>query len=87
MGEPDLEAAKTQLRIGAEALAGGRMADAERAFQDALSLSPGYAPANHNLGLIRLRRGDPSSALPYLEAAAQAMPSGTTFVALAECYD
>ncbi len=87
MGASDLEAAKTLLHTGAEALAEGRTADAENAFQEALRVAPGYAPANHNLGLIRLRRQDPDSALPYLEAAAQAMPSGTTYIALAECYD
>lgn len=87
MDTPDIEAAKDKLRTGAESLAKGRTADAEAAFQAALALAPGYAPANHNLGLIRLRRGDAALALPYLEDAARAMPSGTTFLALAECYE
>jgi len=87
VGTSDIDAAKSLLRSGAQALAEGRAADAETAFQTALQHAPGFAPANHNLGLIRLRRGDPASALPYLEDAAKAMPSGTTHVALAECYD
>ena len=87
MGDSETEAAKAKLRTGADALAQGRIADAEAAFQDALAILPGYAPANHNLGLIRLRRGDAQLALPYLEDAARGMPSGTTYIALAQCYD
>ena len=75
------------LRDGATALASGRIANAEKAFHAALAVIPGYAPANYNLGLIRLRQGNARDAEPYLSQAAQSMPSIKTYTALAECYE
>ena len=79
--------ADTLLKEGAKALADGLVADAVDAFQQALEILPNYAPANHNMGLIRLRQGKLAEAEDHLRRAAEDMPSVETFTQLGRCYE
>ena len=75
------------LREGATALASGHIEEAENAFRSALAIIPDYGPANHNLGLIRLRQGKAAEAEPFLSRAVHSMPSVATLMVLGECYE
>ena len=61
-------------RKGLTHLGAGRIAEAERLFRSVLKSDPHDAGANHGLGLVSLRRGQPRNALALLTAALQANP-------------
>ena len=81
------EQAKKLLQEGAAALAIGKIADAERAFNTALETIPNYGPANFNLGLVRLEQGKAVEAEPFVVSPAKAMPSVETYTLLGRCYE
>jgi len=46
-----------------------RYDEAETAFRKAIALNPRFPEAHHNLGLLRLKRGDPAGAAAFFEEA------------------
>lgn len=56
--------------LGTRYLAAGRLADAVRAFQQALTLEPSSPEATNNLGVALLQGGRATEAVPYLRRAA-----------------
>jgi tetratricopeptide (TPR) repeat protein len=52
----------------------GRLAEAERLYQEILGRDPGDARALRNFGVLHLQRNDPARALPLLAAATAADP-------------
>lgn len=71
-GQPDRIAFQMNLASAEEAIPG---ADPERSILDALSRAPNHAPALNALGVLRLKRGDPSAAAAAFERAAAADPA------------
>ncbi|HXZ09389.1 MAG TPA: tetratricopeptide repeat protein [Paraburkholderia sp.] len=52
----------------------GRHADAGKQYQTVLATYPGHPEANHRLGVVAIRLGQPAAALPYFEKALGAHP-------------
>lgn len=69
---PDSENAFTAL--GVAALSAQRLEDAELAFGRALVLNPKYVEAHHNLGLLRMRKGEWKAAAKAFEDALRYRP-------------
>jgi protein O-GlcNAc transferase len=62
------------VRKGLAHLDAGRVDSAERLFRSVLKSEPNNPEANHALGTLVVRQGQPQSALSYLSAALQADP-------------
>jgi len=57
----------------------GRYADAGKQYQAVLATYPGHPDANHKLGVIAIRLGQPAAALPYFEKALGAQPDNAQY--------
>lgn len=67
---PEIEEApsvEVLLERGNREAVGGRFPEAERAYEEALHLYPGYSQALFNLGVVRSRAGNVSGAIQALE--------------------
>jgi predicted Zn-dependent protease len=74
---PDHAGARFNLALAYAAL--GRLDDAERAFAEGRQLQPDNAAAHNGFGMMLRDRGEPTRALPYLEAAVAARPDQPEF--------
>jgi tetratricopeptide (TPR) repeat protein len=63
-----------EMQKGNEALAGGRLDEAQAAFEAVLAQAPNVAEAHHNLGLVYRRKGDLGRAEASFRKAAEAKP-------------
>ncbi len=63
--------------LGAAYERGGRLADAEKTYQNALELDPGYADVRVRLATILLRRGAAGEARDHAEQALRIQPNRT----------
>jgi tetratricopeptide (TPR) repeat protein len=68
------ENAYGQTGVGVAAMQLGRLDEAEAALNRALASNPRYPEAHHDMGLLRLRRGDPRGAARSFEAALENRP-------------
>ena len=68
------ENAYAQTGVGVAAMQLGRLDESEAALVRALELNPKYPEAHHNLGILRLRRGDAGGAARSFEAALENRP-------------
>lgn len=59
---------------GARSIMAGAYDEAEQALAAALVINPLKATAHGNMGAIHLRRGQPNSAIPWLEKALELNP-------------
>ena len=71
---PDPAALQQQAKEGERALAAGRYADAEQAYQKLRQLSPGTAEVHARLGLIYFQQGKFTEAIPPLREAIRLKP-------------
>ncbi|BAN21862.1 tetratricopeptide repeat protein [Caballeronia insecticola] len=73
--EPDFEDALAEVLGAAIEQHGAQQLDeAEALYGIVLDAAPAHAIANYNLGVLRMQRGDPQSAIARLEAAIGAQP-------------
>ena len=72
--QPDPATLQQHAREGERALADGRYADAEKAYETLRELSPGTAEVHARLGLIYFQQGKFSDALPRLRDAIRLKP-------------
>jgi cytochrome c-type biogenesis protein CcmH/NrfG len=66
--------AVTYQNLGTTLQEAGRLDEAAAAFEQALALEPGYAPAHNGLGSVRRQQGRFSEAISHLEAALRLRP-------------
>ena len=62
------------MALAIECHRGGNYAQAEELYRAVLSLDPGHADANHNLGAIAVECGQFLASVPFFQAALQANP-------------
>ena len=63
-----------QMQKGADALGGGRLDEAQAAYEAVTAQAPNLAEAHHNLGIVYRRKGDPSRAEAEFRKAAELKP-------------
>jgi predicted Zn-dependent protease len=73
--QPDQAALQQQAAAGERALAAGRYAEAEKAYETLRKLSPGTAEVHARLGLIYFQQGKFADAVPPLREAIRLKPS------------
>jgi tetratricopeptide (TPR) repeat protein len=78
---------KTAIQLAIQHQSGGSHALAEKIYRQVLQESPSHPDALHLIGLTFYQRGDPSSAIPYIE---RALSTNKTFEgfhnSLGECF-
>jgi cytochrome c-type biogenesis protein CcmH/NrfG len=73
--QPDPAVLQQHAREGERALAEGRYADAQKAYETLRQLSPGTAEVHARLGLILFQQGSFSDAIPPLRESIRLKPS------------
>ena len=69
LGSDEVLSIQTAVRVAMEYQTRGLEAQAELIYRSILSESPMHSDALHLLGVIFYQKGDPSSAVPYIERA------------------
>ena len=64
---------------GVEMHVAGELDLASELYASVIKLQPNHADANHNMGLLKVDKGQDLEALPYLQTALQADPSIAQF--------
>ena len=67
------------LSKGVEMHVAGELDLASELYASVIKLQPNHADANHNMGLLKVDKGQDLEALPYLQTALQADPSIAQF--------
>jgi protein O-GlcNAc transferase len=63
------------LQLGIAHHQAGRLQDAEQTYRAILELEPRHPDANHNIGVLAIQVGQLDQALPFLDAALNAIPT------------
>ena len=70
----DTPLARSENAAGADLIDQDKLPDAAAALGRAVAADPGYGPAQNNLGIARMRLGQPAAAAAAFERAADLMP-------------